>query len=328
MRTLACVMLLGAPQSAQEPPTDLLPVMQRCAEHVDSLHKAIEARDRTAIAAAAIAIATAAQALRDPTADADHADNRAVATIAAAAGDLQQPLGDGIASDAHDFARLRAGCTSCHVRRRDRNDERGLFPDRANVVHGTVRLEERDGTLRPDASGVVVFLEAPTTTASPLPRAPAISQRGRRFDPAVVVVTAGSRVVFPNDDLVFHNVFSRSRGNAFDLGTYGKGTARERTFPAPGLVKVHCNIHPEMSAHVLVLATPFATVTAPDGLWCLPDVPDGTYTLRIWQPLADEQRHVLTVAGRRATAVPLVVRESKPRLPHQNKHGLPYPEKY
>lgn len=328
MRTLACLLLLGAPLCAQDRPTDLLPVMQRCAEHTGALQKAIEARDRGAIVAAATAVATEARALRDPAADAGAADNRAVAAILAAAADLQQPVGDGVASDAHDFARLRAACTSCHVRRRDRNDERGLFPDRANVVHGTVRLEERDGTLRPDASGVVVFLESPTATAAPLPRPPAISQRGRRFDPPVVVVTAGSRVVFPNDDLVFHNVFSRSRGNAFDLGTYGKGTARERTFPTPGLVKVHCNIHPEMSAHVLVLATPLTAVTASDGQWCIPDVPDGSYTLRIWQPLADEQRHAVTVAGRRAVAVPLVVRESKPRLPHQNKHGLPYPEKY
>jgi len=323
---LACCLVNGL--LAQAPPTDLLPLMQRCAELTTELQRAIDARDRAAITAAATTLAAVATPLGDPARGEHDVANRAVATLVTAAKDLTRPVGDGSASDRFDLARLRSACTSCHLQRRDRNEERGLFPNRGNIVHGTLRLEQLDGEIRADASGVVVFLERGDPPPPALPRAPVITQRGRRFDPPVLIVTPGTRVVFPNDDLVFHNVFSLSRGNAFDLGTYGKGVAKERTFDIPGLVKVHCNIHPEMSAHVLVLTTPLTAVSDHEGRWSIGDVPDGSYTLRVWQPLADEHRAPVTVAGGNAFAVPLVVRESKPRLQHPDKNGRRYPEKY
>jgi hypothetical protein len=319
---LACCLVNGL--LAQAPPTDLLPLMQRCAELTTELQRAIDARDRAAITAAATTLAAVATPLGDPARGEHDVANRAVATLVTAAKDLTRPVGDGSASDRFDLARLRSACTSCHLQRRDRNEERGLFPNRGNIVHGTLRLEQLDGEIRADASGVVVFLERGDPPPPALPRAPVITQRGRRFDPPVLVVTPGTRVVFPNDDLVFHNVFSLSRGNAFDLGTYGKGTEQERVLGTPGLVKVHCNIHPDMAAQVLVLRNSYAAISSPSGFWSIAEVPPGEYTLRVWQGLAEPLQQTVRVAQGEALEVKLKVRETRPRVQHNNKFGRPY----
>jgi plastocyanin len=316
---------------AQEPAKSPTEAMQRLAEATTAAGKAIEARDRAALAAPLAALRNEVAALQKSPLSVPHQDvaNAALAELALACADLAAPVGDGSASDPFDFARLRRACTQCHLGNRDRNDERGLFPNRDNAVRGVLRVEERDGTARESAAGVVLFLEGEQEKARPQPRMPTISQKGRRFDPPLLVVTTGTVVAFPNDDVVFHNVFSLSRGNAFDLGTYGKGTAKERAFASPGLVKVHCNIHPEMVSHVLVLETSLTAISDAGGRFTLTDVPDGKYVLRLWHPLADEQRHQVEVArGRLRTVDPLVVRETKPRAPHNNKHGRPYPENY
>lgn len=328
---LLAALAATTPLLAQEPAKSLTQAMQRLAEATTAAGKAIEARDRAALAAPLAALRDEVATLQKSPLSLPHQDvaNAALAELALACADLATPVGDGSASDAFDFARLRRACTQCHLGNRDRNDERGLFPNRDNAVRGVLRVEERDGTARADAAGVVLFLEGEQEKARPQPRMPTISQKGRRFDPPLLVVTTGTVVAFPNDDVVFHNVFSLSRGNAFDLGTYGKGTAKERAFASPGLVKVHCNIHPEMVSHVLVLETSLTAISDTGGRFNLTDVPDGKYVLRLWHPLADEQRHPVEVAGGRLRTVdPLVVRETKPRAPHNNKHGRPYPENY
>jgi hypothetical protein len=251
-----------------------------------------------------------------------------VAQVEAAIGALEKPSTSHGPSGRYDFAALRGACTRCHLHNRDGNDERGWFPNRDGLVHGTVRLLDRQGAPVADADGLVVFLESARDRPQPLPREPRISQRGRRFDPAVLVVTTGTTVEFPNDDVVFHNVFSLSRGNAFDLGTYGKGKARRKTMLRPGLVKVHCNIHADMSSHVLVLNTRRAAVTDAGGHWHIPDVPPGTYTLRVWHALAKGLRQELVVDPRARIEVPLEVREDRVRAPHTNKHGRAYKKKY
>ena len=127
---------------------------------------------------------------------------------------------------------------------------------------------------------------------------------------------------------MFHNVFSLSRGNAFDLGTYGKGKTEQRTFVQPGLVQVHCNIHADMASHILVLNTERAAVCDERGYWSIPDVPTGTYSLRVWHALAAEQQRELVVDGRGALPVTIDVRENRVRAPHPNKNGRRYRKRY
>lgn len=307
---------------------DLQATMKQMSAAVTTLQQAVAAADREAMAAPLRALSEALPRLRYADLPSPAAGAAALEALTAAVADLRTPVADGRASDAWDLARLRRACTHCHLQNRDRNDERGLFPNRGGLITGTLELAELDGTVREDRSGVAVFLEAPGLVAAPLPRKPAISQRDRRFTPALLTVTPGTIVRFPNDDVVFHNVFSLSRGNAFDLGIYGKGVEHERVLAEPGLVKVHCNIHPDMAADVLVLATPHTAVTGPDGFWAIPDVPPGDYTLRTWHPLGDERRVAVRVDDGTAVSVPLAVRETRPRAQHPNKHGRRYDRTY
>jgi len=324
------IVVMAAPMlAAQAPALDVAAAMEALAAATTALERAITAEDRAGYAAPLESFGQQLRVLRGSASVTDNADARAsLAALELALGDLKNPLGDGRASDPFDFARLRGACTSCHLATRSDNDARGLFPNRAGAVAGRIRLEQLDGVVRDDASGVVVFLEAVGLKAAPLPRAPAISQRDRRFHPATLAVTTGTTVRFPNDDVVFHNVFSLSRANTFDLGSYGKGLSKEQVLATPGLVRVHCNIHPDMAAHVLVLDTPFSAVSTAAGFWSIGDLPEGDYTLRVWHPLAAEQRQPITVACDKSHAVALTVRETKPRVQHTNKNGRAYPDKY
>ncbi len=109
-----------------------------------------------------------------------------------------------------------------------------------------------------------------------------LPQQNRRFATEVVVVPAGSTVSFPNLDPLFHNVFSLSSAKSFDLGNYPKGQTRNVRFDKPGIVSVHCHLHANMSAAVVVTPNRWAVKPAADGRFVIRDVPPGTYRLAVW----------------------------------------------
>jgi hypothetical protein len=111
-----------------------------------------------------------------------------------------------------------------------------------------------------------------------------MDQRNLAFVPGVLPVVRGTVIEFTNSDDVQHNVFSPSAiAGKFDLGTYGPGATRTVTLDTPGDVRVLCNIHMEMEAHILVLDTPYFSTVPADGRYRIADVPAGTYTVRVWQ---------------------------------------------
>jgi len=118
---------------------------------------------------------------------------------------------------------------------------------------------------------------------SPQPR-PKLAQKDQCFMPRVVSVAAGSAVDFPNQDPIYHNVFSVSTTRRFDLGKYPKGQSRSVTFPKAGVVNVYCDIHSDMAAFVIVTPNHAYTQPAADGAWALPDLPAGRYLLHVWLP--------------------------------------------
>jgi plastocyanin len=144
---------------------------------------------------------------------------------------------------------------------------------------------------------VVVYLEGPNAHIGPGPGAgkPQLKQINQAFDPHVLGVSVGTTVDFPNGDLVYHNVFSYSKAKKFDLGYYGKGKSKTVTFDKPGVVQVFCDIHSTMSAYVLVVDTPFVTQPDENGAFQFPDLPDGTYTLRVWHPDLGDRSVKVTV---------------------------------
>ena len=142
----------------------------------------------------------------------------------------------------------------------------------------------------------------------------------------------GGTVEFPNQDPIFHNVFSVSGENRFDLDLYKKPKSGVRVFEHPGLVRVYCNIHPQMSAFVLVRDNPFWARAAADGGFAIPDVPAGTWVLKAWHERAGEAPQAVDGprgGRRRRPRSPSTPRSGSAR-PHKNKFGKDYEagEKY
>jgi plastocyanin len=150
-----------------------------------------------------------------------------------------------------------------------------------------------------------------------------IKQENKQFSPRLAVVPIGTTVTFPNLDPVFHNVFSNSAANSFDLGSYRAGDqTRSVVMTKPGVVDVYCNMHQRMSAHVLVVPSKLFVKVRPDGSFRLEGVPLGSRSVVAWSPnLRPAQRKVeMTPAGARAT---FAMEYTDPQA-HTNKVGQPY----
>ncbi len=196
-------------------------------------------------------------------------------------------------------------------------------------LSGRVSLS-KGGSPRADASGAVVWIEklrrpAGAARSARIAGAEMKSYR-KKFAPRVVAVSRNSEVEFPNADPIFHNVFSVSPANRFDLGLYRSGSSKSRRFEEPGLVRVYCNIHPQMVGFVLVVDSDFAAVTGPDGAFRFENVPPGDWEVKAWHEEAGETRTSVTVRARADTPVALSLDASEYRLQaHKNKYGKDYP---
>jgi hypothetical protein len=143
-----------------------------------------------------------------------------------------------------------------------------------------------DGSPLSDGRGVVMLTPLDGKVARRPPRRRVIEQRGRRFAPRIMAVPVGSTVSFPNFDPVFHNVFSRSEARPFDLGIYPKGEAREVKFTREGILRIGCNLHANMVAHLVVVAAPHYAPTDVGGAFRFKRLAPGRYRLRAWSERA------------------------------------------
>jgi plastocyanin len=150
-----------------------------------------------------------------------------------------------------------------------------------------------------------------------------IRQKDKRFLPEVVAVPVGTQVVFPNGDAIYHNVFSTTRGSAFDLGSMkGGDTSRPVTLSRPGHVEVFCNIHSKMRADVLVVPSGHFAKVASDGSFNIEGVPTGTRKVILWAPGVAPVTQRVDVSGRGATVE--FTGEKRASKPHLNKFGQAY----
>ncbi|HWE51886.1 MAG TPA: hypothetical protein VG273_18980 [Bryobacteraceae bacterium] len=181
-----------------------------------------------------------------------------------------------------------------------------------------------------DYSGAIVSAE-PVNGEPPLPAArhAVMLQKNKMFTPHVLPITTGATVDFPNADPIFHNAFSSYSGQIFDVGLYPPGTSRSVRFARPGVVRVFCNIHPAMSAIILVLNTPYFATTAKDGSFEM-NLPPGDYDLRVFHERATEQTlsnlSLRIVVGDEPVRLPAIAVSEAGYLlaPHKNKYDREY----
>jgi plastocyanin len=155
----------------------------------------------------------------------------------------------------------------------------------ALTITGTV---QGGGSAGP--GGAVVYLkrlDQPTPRPKP-GKQRTIVQKDKRFEPRVLAVTVGTSVEFRNDDPLFHNVFSLSRPNDFDLGLYKGGTSKSEEFDTPGAVQLLCNIHSSMLAWVYVVDTPWFAQADGAGRFTIKGVPPGEYQVQVWHEAASK----------------------------------------
>jgi plastocyanin len=216
----------------------------------------------------------------------------------------------------------------------------------ATTVRGRVEVIGSEGkgkTRHGPVPGTVVWLTPMAgaggdATTAVMPSSPGSSanprlvQKNKSFEPHILVVPVGSMVEFPNHDPFFHNVFSLFEGKRFDLGLYEAGTTRMVRFDRLGISYIFCNIHPEMSAVVITMATPLYAISNRDGQLSLAGVPYGRYMLHVWsegmgaeneQPFTRE----ITIAENASSLGVIRVPEANgQRMAHKNKYGREYDE--
>jgi plastocyanin len=213
------------------------------------------------------------------------------------------------------------------------------FPLVAGSVMGRVELKDshvasvRKGL---DYSGVVVWLLP--VDGAPTPRDNVknggkharLIQRDKTFTPHVLAIETGTTVDFPNYDPIFHNAFSNFSGQLFDIGLYAPGTSKSFRFQRSGAVRIFCNIHPAMSAVILVVDTPYFTVSGRDGGFEIANVTPGDYKLNVFHERASEAvlrglERKVAVGAENLTLPEMEISESG-YLPasHKNKYGKDY----
>lgn len=216
-------------------------------------------------------------------------------------------------------ARLRAGGVAAVAA--VKATEAPPKPKPVTTIRGTVN---GGGSL--GAGGTVVWLkrlDGPTPRPSPA-KTKTITQKGKKFIPRILAIPVGTTVSFRNDDEIYHNVFSLSRPNEFDLGLYRGGVSRTKTFNAPGPVDLLCNIHTSMSAYVYVVDSPYYAQADDKGSFTIRGVPPGRYNIFAWHEssLAPTQQPITAKEG--VVQVAVAVSSDRPPPPFvPDKAGKP-----
>ena len=187
-------------------------------------------------------------------------------------------------------------------------------------VSGVVTVENGVSNKTP----VVVYIEK----AAEMPIKPALisakmAQKNETFLPESLVVIKGQKIDFPNQDQVFHNIFSVTPGNEFDLGLYRGGVSKSIEMQTAGEVNVYCNIHPNMEAKILVLQNPFYTTISSDGTFKISDIPGGDYTLVAWSALHEPIKKRVSVYQGNISGLDFKLK-LRSKIRHLNKNGEQY----
>jgi plastocyanin len=153
----------------------------------------------------------------------------------------------------------------------------------AGSLHGMIRIDGK----APSGLGVVM-LWPERGGKKRVAKQRIIEQRNKTFAPHVMAVPVGSTVSFPNFDPIFHNVFSLSKAKPFDLGMYKNGETRDVKLDKPGIVRLGCNLHANMSAYLIVVDAPHYVIVENDGSYSFKSLAPGKYRVQAWNEQSGE----------------------------------------
>jgi plastocyanin len=204
-----------------------------------------------------------------------------------------------------------------------------------SAVTGQVEMTKpAAGDKRSDSGNVVVWLTPANPQAVPVSTEqkpqPQLVQHNRAFEPHVLAVQVGTVVQFPNKDHFLHNVFSLFDGKRFDLGFYEAGSSKTVKFDRAGVSFLFCNIHPEMTAAVVAVPTPYFAVSDSTGHVTIANVPDGNYVMHIWsektllEQLKQYDKPITISASQRSLPAIRITENPNFSLAHKNKYGQDY----
>lgn len=190
-------------------------------------------------------------------------------------------------------------------------------PKQTKAKRGAIR-----GTVRGAKDGAFVYIQ--DIRGKLVKGSAVVAQSARQFNPRWLVIQKGTTVSFPNQDNIYHNVFSNSPYASFDLGIYRKGDdAKSFRFMRPGLIDVFCNMHAKMTAEVLVVPNRFHAKVDKNGKFSLDGVPAGRHQIVAWGPgMQTTDAWVDVPAGGAADVAFTLTARAKSR--HLDKEGKPY----
>jgi plastocyanin len=119
---------------------------------------------------------------------------------------------------------------------------------------------------------------------------------GCRFVPHVLASSVGQFVVFKNSDPILHTAHAlfTSGQPQFNIGLY-PGRVSRKPLVTPGAVKIVCEVHPWMSAYIVVSDHPYYAVTDVYGEYLISDIPAGSYRLKVWHETLGTQEKPVEV---------------------------------
>jgi hypothetical protein len=147
---------------------------------------------------------------------------------------------------------------------------------------------------------VVLYISEGLSNPTTATTEPVFDQKNCMYTPHVLALDTDQKFKVVTSDQTTHNIHplpNPMTGNIPWNQSQPPGAAPVvKSWKAPEVIPVQCNIHPWMHGWFVVVKGPYAT-TDEKGNYTINNVPPGSYTVTAWQEAAGTQTQKVTVAA-------------------------------